>query len=203
MQQLPGCIKFRRGGQMPAHYLNHVELAHLYPILPELPEQSPHTVTHYPVYCEAVVTQPVHALAVVRHRFIPYELVPQYLVAECILDDHQSEPAPPIGRIHIDHYLTIFGDDMYVTHILQLVPDGLYTDTVPVGNLLQCQLFFNILVNYRLTVRTSDIYKLPAAIVTLEQLLLTFMAVPFYTCRSTPLTLFLFIFQQFSDVQNY
>lgn len=152
---------------MAAHYLDHVELAHLHPVLPELLEQPPHAVTHYAMDRKPIVAQPVDALGVVCHRFIPHEFVPQYLVSERVLDDHQAEAASPIGRVHVDHHFAVSGDDMYVAHLLQLVPDGLDADAVPGGNLSQRQLFIDILAYDRLTVRNPAFYKLPPAIMAL------------------------------------
>lgn len=71
------------------------------------------------------------------------------------------------------------------------------------GNLPQCKFIFNILMNNCLAVRYITINELSATICTLEQLLPSLMAVLFYSWRSTPLTLFLFILWCISSMQIY
>ena len=50
------------------------------------------------------------------------KLVPEYLVTESILDDQQAEMATPIGRVHVNNHIFIFGDDSHMPHRLEPAP---------------------------------------------------------------------------------
>ena len=91
---------------------------------------------------------------------MPYELILENLVTEGVLDDQQAEIAPPIGRIHVDYYILVFGNDTYMAHRLEPAP---YCTLVhPV---LYCQLRYsllpvNILRLYTLIIKPFDGNKL-------------------------------------------
>lgn len=65
-----------------------------------------------------------------------------------IADDHQSEPTPPIGRIHLDAHLLVFGYLQDMMHALQIAADGLLVDTILEGKLTQCLLALHIVCYY-------------------------------------------------------
>ena len=68
------------------------------------------------------------------------KLVPEYLVAESILDDQQAEMAPPIGCVHVYYNVFVLGDDTHMTHRLEPAPYR--TLVYPV---LLCQLGYGLL----------------------------------------------------------
>ena len=68
------------------------------------------------------------------------KLVPEYRVAESILDDQQAEMAPPIGRVHVYNHIFVFGDDPHMAHRLEPAPYR--TLVYPV---LRCQLGYGLL----------------------------------------------------------
>ena len=102
---------------------------------------------------------------------MPYELIPENLVTEGVLDGQQAEMATPIGRIHVDDHILVFGNDTYVAHRLEPTP---YCTLVhPV---LYCQLRYgllpvNILRLYTLIIKPFDGNKLTTAV-------LAFIALP-------------------------
>ena len=90
------------------------------------------------------------------------KLVPEYLVAESVLDDQQAEMATPIGRVHVYYHIFVFGDDLHMAHCLEPAPYR--TLVYPV---LLCQLGYGLLaVNIfrlqTLIIKTFATDKLPA-----------------------------------------
>ena len=95
---------------------------------------------------------------------MPYELIPENLVTEGVLDDHQTEIAPPIGRIHVDYYILVFGNDTYMAHCLEPAPYRTLVHPVPYCQLRYGLLTVNILRLYTLIIKPFRGNKLTTAL---------------------------------------
>ena len=114
---------------------------------------------------------------------MPYELIPEDLVTEGVLDDHQAEMATPIGRIHVDYYILVFGNDTYMAHRLEPTPYRTLVHPVLYCQLRQGLLTVNILRLYMLIVKPFDGNKLTTA--GLAFIALDTMLETIFYCRET------------------
>ena len=151
---------------MPAHNLDHVVLAHLHTVCFQCREQPAHAVTDNSVYPETLGAQPADAIKIVRHALVTYEPVPQYFVAERILDNHQTEVPAPICRVHVDDNVPVLRYDMDMPHAVEHAPYRPYAKRVFLRQLPKSLLAVYVICYYRLLVGPVASNELPAAIQT-------------------------------------
>ena len=90
------------------------------------------------------------------------KLVPEYLVAESILDDQQAEMAPPIGRVHVYSHIFVFGDDPHMPHRLEPAPYRTLVYPILLCKLAYGLLAVNIFRLQTFIVKTFATDELPA-----------------------------------------
>ena len=101
------------------------------------------------------------------------KLVPEYLVAESILDDQQARITPQIGRIHVDDHILVPGNDTDMAHGLQTMPYRALVHAITAEKLGKGLLAFNIFTDKCLIVNTETTSELTTAGLTFIALLTT------------------------------
>ena len=101
--ELTGSLRLRLGGQILPHRLLLVELANLDGYAAERLQQSAPAVAHDADNLVSHRQEGAHPLDVHGHGLRLHEVPQQILARQCVLEQHHSEVAPPVGRVH-DHH---------------------------------------------------------------------------------------------------
>ena len=163
-KQFPCCRQFRIVGEVSAYYHHLVELAHLDGIAGQDVKKSTHAVTDDAIDDKSILPEPSNSLHIVGNRLMTDKLVPEYLVAESILDDQQAKITTPIGSIHVHYYILVFGNDTYMAHRLEPPPYRTLVHPVLLCQLRYGLLPINILRLYTLIIKPFDGNKLTTAV---------------------------------------
>ena len=90
------------------------------------------------------------------------KLVPEYFVAESILDDQQAEMATPTGRVHVHYNVFVLRDDPHMPHRLEPAPYRTLVYHILLRKLGYGLLAVNIFRLQTFIVKTFAIDELPA-----------------------------------------